>query len=394
MSSTTKKAKASKGSVQIKPSNQRLQLVFTYQGKRRYISTGYADTPRNRKVVQRKAAILEDDIEKERFDESLKRYQRVSAHPAPEPVTSSQTPSLLALWSAFIEYKRHQCSPSTMRNQYKVLTNYLHQLPTHKLEEATQIRDAALENIPLDSCKRFITRLSACCDWAIASGLTEHNPFQGMASEIKIPKGSHDNLSDINPFTAGERELILEALRTNQFCSPYARIKHSYYHPYYYFSFKTGCRPSEAIALEWQHVSRDFQQVSFEQAVVPGEGGRVCKVGLKTQHRRRFPCNDSLSTFLRQLRPAQWQPKDLLFPSPQSGTWLDPSNLQSRIWKPVVEGLDLEYRKPYQTRHTFITLALENRMEVKDVAKLVGNSPEVIYRHYAGHMRQLTVPEF
>jgi len=56
--------------------------------------------------------------------------------------------------------------------------------------------------------------------------------------------------------------------------------------------------------------------------------------------------------------------------------------------------LDLEYRKPYQTRHTFITLALENRMEVKDVAKLVGNSPEVIYRHYAGYMRQLTVPEF
>ena len=55
-----------------------------------------------------------------------------------------------------------------MRNQYKVFTNYLNDLPTHQLIEATQIRDAALQNIPLDSCKRFLTRLSACCDWAIA----------------------------------------------------------------------------------------------------------------------------------------------------------------------------------------------------------------------------------
>nr|WP_204137515.1 Uma2 family endonuclease [Halomicronema sp. CCY15110] len=166
MSSTAQKAV--KGSVQVKPSNNRLQLVFTYQGKRRYVSTGYADTPRNRKVVQCKAAILEDDIEKERFDETLKRYQRASAHSAPDPVDQTPPPSLLELWSAFIEYKRHQCSPSTMRNQYKVFTHYLNDLPTHQLAEATQIRNAALENIPLDSCKRFITRLSACCDWAIA----------------------------------------------------------------------------------------------------------------------------------------------------------------------------------------------------------------------------------
>jgi integrase len=51
------------------------------------------------------------------------------------------------------------------------------------------------------------------------------------------------------------------------------------------------------------------------------------------------------------------------------------------------------YRKLYQTRHTFITLALEY-LDVKDVARLVGNSPEVIYRHYAGNKRDLFLPEF
>ncbi|MEO1561772.1 MAG: site-specific integrase, partial [Cyanobacteria bacterium J06632_19] len=48
----------------------------------------------------------------------------------------------------------------------------------------------------------------------------------------------------------------------------------------------------------------------------------------------------------------------------------------------------------YQTRHTFITLALKNGMNVKDVARLVGNSPEIIYRHYAGQSREIVVPDF
>jgi Arm DNA-binding domain len=37
--------KASKGSVQIKNSNGRIQLVFSYSGRRHYLSTGLTDTP-------------------------------------------------------------------------------------------------------------------------------------------------------------------------------------------------------------------------------------------------------------------------------------------------------------------------------------------------------------
>jgi hypothetical protein len=44
-------------------------------------------------------------------------------------------------------------------------------------------------------------------------------------------------------------------------------------------------------------------------------------------------------------------------------------------------------------RHTFITLALEH-FSVNDVAYLVGNSPEIIYRHYASRSRISEMPEF
>ncbi|MBE7380488.1 MAG: DUF3596 domain-containing protein [Leptolyngbya sp. SIO1E4] len=50
-SSTPSRKKAPKGSVQVKTSNNRLQLVFSYGGKRHYISTGLADTVTNRKLA-------------------------------------------------------------------------------------------------------------------------------------------------------------------------------------------------------------------------------------------------------------------------------------------------------------------------------------------------------
>jgi integrase len=74
---------------------------------------------------------------------------------------------------------------------------------------------------------------------------------------------------------------------------------------------------------------------------------------------------------------------------------VDRYNLSKRAWKAVLERLDgVEYRKFYQTRHTFIKMALKNGVDVKDVATMVGNSPEIIYRHYAGQSRELFLPEF
>ena len=54
--------KSKNGSVQIRNSNNRLQLVFTFEGKRHFISTGLGDTPYNRKQAQDKALEIERDI--------------------------------------------------------------------------------------------------------------------------------------------------------------------------------------------------------------------------------------------------------------------------------------------------------------------------------------------
>jgi integrase len=381
-----KTGKASKGSVQIKSSNNRLQLVFSFGGKRHYLSAGYPDTSEYRKLAKMKASEIEKDILYERFDPTLEKYKPKSALSTVTRVTpiSTPKPNLAELWGKYVEWKRPQCAPSTMKNQYQAYSSYLERLLIHDLNRANEIRDYVLQTIPLNSAKRFIVALSACCKWAVKSGLIIENPFHGMAGKIQLPKSEKAD-DDINPFSLAERDQIIKGFRSNRY--------YDFYTPLVEFLFATGARPSEALALQWKHVTSDLKFISFEQAVTVSEKGLAVKQGLKTQEKRKFPCNARVEAILRNIKPENAKPNDLLFPSPE-GKHIDFQNFRNRAWKTVLEALDIAYRKPYQTRHTFITLALENGLDAKDVGLLVGSSPEVIYRHYAGNKRELFVPEF
>ena len=178
-----RRGKASKGSVQIKSSNNRLQLVFSFGGKRRYMSTGFSDTPINRKSAEMKARQIELDIASGNLDPTLEKYKPDSVLSTVNPIDliGSSEPSLAELWDKFIDYKTPQCAENTMRYTYGVYTGYVEKLPTYDLQHAGEIRDFVLKSIPVDSAKRFITRLSACYDLAVESGLIHKNPFAGMA---------------------------------------------------------------------------------------------------------------------------------------------------------------------------------------------------------------------
>lgn len=77
------------------------------------MSTGYLDTLKYRRGAQRKASIIEEDIDKERFDTTLDRY-RPQLKVIQDDASVNLKPSLAEFWDGFIEFKRPQCSPSTM----------------------------------------------------------------------------------------------------------------------------------------------------------------------------------------------------------------------------------------------------------------------------------------
>ena len=84
-------------------------------------------------------------------------------------------------------------------------------------------------------------------------------------------------------------------------------------------------------------------------------------------------------------RPANSDPDALVFASP-NGKPIDDDNFRNRAWKTVLTRLGIDYRKPYNTRHTLISHALDLGMNPVMVAQLTGHDVETLYQNYAGNV--------
>ena len=293
---------------------------------------------------------------------------------------------VLQLWMKYCDFQATQLEESTIIRDYAKITKRLVAMPD--LNSPVEIRDYLLSHYAQETSRRTLQRLSACCDWAVRSGYIKANPFAPLLQDIRKPRKRA--WIDTRAFTADERDAIIDAIANNTFCR-YLPKPHSYYTDYIRFLFWTGCRLEEAAPLLWTDISPDLRTITFSKAL-PADA-RVLK-STKTHTERDFPVNDKLYRLLYSLP----RHSEYVLPSPK-GTWIDSHNVLNRTWKPVVNGLVAgravrEYLPLKHTRHTFISLALDAGMTVKDVALVVGNTPAVINDHYAAPKKQVTVLEF
>ncbi|MEP0912487.1 tyrosine-type recombinase/integrase [Leptolyngbya sp. FACHB-711] len=201
-----------------------------------------------------------------------------------------------------------------------------------------------------------------------------------MAAEIELEKSEGEEEEEIYPFTTEERNRIITAFKADRHYGKYASLVE--------FLFFTGCRPSEALALQWKHISQHF--ITFRRVLIYDGKKLVIQDGLKTQKLRNFPVNAQLAEIIATIKPKDCHPESLVFPSPK-GKFIDWHNFTTRAWTKVLASLSqdtllpdgevlpsVEYRNPYQMRHTFCSLCREGDIASIQLAKWVGNSAEMI----------------
>ena len=70
------------------------------------------------------------------------------------------------------------------------------------------------------------------------------------------------------------------------------------------------------------------------------------------------------------------------------GTPLDVNNFRGLIWKPALKKAKLDYRYPYQCRHTFATNMIEGNKNPMWIANQMGTSLEMLFNTYAVYFQK------
>jgi len=142
-----------------------------------------------------------------------------------------------------------------------------------------------------------------------------------------------------------------------------------------------GLRPSEALALTWGHLRE--RTILVERGVVLGQL-KTTKTGRTRTVRLLAP----LAADLREWRIARGRPPDdaLIFPGANGSAWSDDAwrYWRRRIYTPAARASGLEpVPRPYDLRHSFVSLLLAEGANVVEIARQAGHSPAVTLSTYA-----------
>jgi integrase len=330
---------------------------------------GLPDTIANRKAASMQASQIELDMVSGNFDPSLVKYK-------PQ---KQESISVVELFEQFVEYKRRKIEPATLA-KYLGLEKHVSAFFKNKTcvsvseSVAEKFRDWLGQTQKLEpvTVRERIVLMKACWEWGKNKKLLVENPWDEV--KVSVPPKQRPN-----HFTLKEIESSVQKFRS----SP--NLKH--FLDYVEFKFGTGLRTGEAAALRWRHCSSQCDRIWIGETLKNGN-----RKAAKRNKDRTVPLTPRLQQLLLDRRPQNWQPDDPIFTRVE-GWAIDAKNFCNRYWKPALISLGIDYRKPYNTRHTLISHGLEAGMNPVAIAALTGHDVRTLYENHAGLVNPARLPD-
>jgi integrase len=354
-------AKRSKGGVSIYLERGRLRLRWSCpdpQGQPKRYSIAFGEnTGFNRNAAERLAKQVEGDIASGNFDHSLRKYRATTE-------AGNAAPALGMLVDRYVA-ARFTADQSSSLERHRTLKNHLIRCFGNIEADEVDDRNAAYfaeflgQTQGGESVNHSLTVLRSIWRWGIERGYVQVNPWLNQSVAVE-PR------QDARPFSLEEIRAIV------------AGFEGDYYQDFVRFLLGAGCRIGEAIALEWSAISADCSEVWFGKAW-DAKGKRVKPT--KTNKVRTVPMSPGIQTFLKARQQAA--ESRLVFPSP-TGEYIDRQNFVNRHWRPILMRLGIEYRTPYNSRHTRWSHEIANGLDVAVAARYAGNRSRTMMERYLG----------
>jgi integrase len=283
-----------------------------------------------------------------------------------------QEPKLGEIWEHYMEYKKPCLEYTTWQNLYWDLFRFISSLPDDSPKTIQQV----LSTKPLCRARHLATSIKAASRYALTSGFTKDDRYQ------TLERTGRRHRPAIDPFSAQERDAIIQAFQNHP--------QYHTYTPFVKFLFYSGCRIGEVVALHWSQVEPKSIWIDASY-----NSEYKTRKTTKTAKPRRIPITRQLRDILDSITPIPGNP--IVFTHRLDQGYIN--GLQfSNLWRPIVtdlvtQGLVERYRKPYNTRHTYITMLLEAGLNFAEVSRLSGSSVKTIQEFYFGVTREILVPD-
>jgi integrase len=292
------------------------------------------------------------------LDAELKRRAALGTLASLEAGTETLDRFAEQWWHA---HARH-LAPSTQRRYAEVWDlHILARLGGYELRSITPKlvahfrADLESAGLGMPTVLKTLTVLSSVLSLAVVHGEVSSNPV----SAVKKPRqGGSRSVKPLPPAT-------VEAIRKRLRLRDATLVSVLAY---------AGLRPSEALGLRWQAIRE--RTLLVELGVVLGE-----ERDTKTARARTVRLLGPLAQDLAEWRMASGRPDDreLVFPRVDGQPWRDTDwrNWRRRVFRPAHSG------RPYDLRHSFVSLLILEGQSIVEVARQAGHSPAVCLSTYA-----------
>jgi integrase len=270
----------------------------------------------------------------------------------------------------YLKFKERELKNSTFEKYQRIIE--LRLLPVFNNIPVTDIKTSDIKLWLLDiedvggkSKRIYISVLKGIFNEALYDELIEKNPV----SRIRPPKMDKP---PIHPFTSQEVHDIIQTADMSN------------YRNYLNIAFFTGMRSGEIIGLKKEDIDLKNKILQVRRT-----RSRFGESSPKTRGSLRdIPILDSLMPLIEELYNSHNH--DYLFKTQYNEPYRDTNVFVDRYWKPSLESLNIEYRRPYNTRHTYATNMLyRNLVTPVELAQLLGHSStEMVFNIYVAYLDQ------
>jgi integrase len=352
----------------IEKTGNTLRLRWNYEGKKQGLSLGVTDTPVGRAFAAKKMSEISMDLISGHYDPTLLKYRPRKLGANPTELTAVE---LFEKYTAFI-IKDKGLAPGSM-HRYKAIASKLREClmdkPAHQVSESIAKHAVAMmgESLSGQTVKTYLFLIRACWEWAkgkyhLAEG---SNPWENCIDRVKVYPQQQPK-----PFTIAELQAIISGFGSHP--------QYSHYTEFVIFLTNTACRIGEAVGLRWKHLGADYMTAWIGESI-----SRRNQKDTKTGKARTIQLNPIIKSMLvnryERIKP---QSDDLVFPSPK-GVAIDDHNFCNRAWKTILTICSIEYRKPYNLRHSATSHALAQGANPIALAEQTGHDKRVLLSTYA-----------